>query len=293
MGNEAPIHRPVMAREVARFLAAAGTKLLLDATVGAGGHSLAFLGSDPSTRIVGIDRDPAMVARARERLLAFGDRAILEVSPYSGLEAVFDARGLGCVDAALFDLGASSVHFDEPSRGFSFLAPGPLDMRYDPRGGPTAADLVNDTPVEDLAALLHELGDERDGGRIARAIAAERPIRDTLRLADVILRAVPRRGRIHPATRTFQALRIAVNGEFAEIERGLPAALRRLRPGGLLLAISFHSGEDRLVKRIFRSEPLAEPLPECPLGPEADEVRENPRARSARLRVARRREEAP
>jgi 16S rRNA (cytosine1402-N4)-methyltransferase len=277
-----------MAREVARYLAGAGARLLLDATLGEGGHSLRFLESDTLTRVVGIDRDPAMVERARARLAPFRDRATLAVSPFSGLRAVLDDLRIGEIDAALFDLGASSVHFDEPSRGFSFLAPGPLDMRYDRSAGPTAADLVNDMPADELAALLEDLGDEHDAARIVRAIAAERPIRDTLRLADVILRAVPRRGRIHPATRTFQALRIAVNGEFTEIERGLPAALGMLRPGGLLLAISFHSGEDRLVKRLFRHEPLAEPLRECPIEPAADEVRENPRARSAKLRVIRR-----
>jgi 16S rRNA (cytosine1402-N4)-methyltransferase len=230
-----------------------------------------------------------MVTRARGRLAAFVDRAVLEAVTFGDLEAFLDARGVGTVDAALFDLGASSVHFDRPERGFSFLAPGPLDMRYDQSRGPTAADLVNDTPEDDLAALLAEFGDEREAGRIARAIAAERPIRDTLRLADVVLRAVPRRGRIHPATKTFQALRIAVNGEFAEIRRGLPAALGRLRAGGVLVAISFHSGEDRLVKRILRGEPLAESFPECPLTPSGEEVRENPRARSAKLRAARRR----
>lgn len=287
-----PVHRPVMVREVMEILAAFEPALLLDATVGAGGHSARFLEArGPASRIVGLDRDPEMIDRARCRLKEFGSRVMLAVTSFGRIGQALDEFRVATVDAALFDLGANSLHFDRPERGFSFLSPGPLDMRYDPTDGPTAADLVNDTPERDLAAILGDLGDESRATKIARAIVAERPILDTLRLADVVERAIGRGGRVHSATRTFQALRMAVNRELDEIETGIPAAVRRLAPGGRLAVLSFHSGEDRLVKRLLRAEVdggRARLITKKPLRPDRDETRANPRARSAMLRAVER-----
>ncbi len=287
--DEATIHRPVMYREVVSFLVDGEIDLLLDATVGAGGHSEAFLKErGERARVVGLDRDPEMAERARTRLSPFGDRVTILARSCADLEDALDSQQLDTVDGVLFDLGANSLHFDEPGRGFSFLSPGPLDMRYDRSEGETAADLVNNQSEERLAELIQDLGEEHRARRIARAIVKERPIRDTLRLADVVERAIGRRGRTHPATRTFQALRLAVNSELAHVARGIEAAFRRLRPGGRLIVISFHSGEDRLVKRLIRDEVgqgRGQLLTKKPLRPAADETRANKRARSAMLRA--------
>lgn len=287
--DEVTIHRPVMLREVVKILVEGEIDLLLDATVGAGGHSEGFLTARGDTaRVIGLDRDPEMAERARERLAPFGDRATILASSFAELDAALDGLGVGPVDGALFDLGANSLHFDEGGRGFSFLSPGPLDMRYDRTGGVTAADLVNERSEEELAALIEELGEEHRARRIARAIVSERPIRDTLRLAEVIERALGGRGRAHPATRTFQALRLGTNLELEHVARGIPAAFRRLSPGGRLIVISFHSGEDRLVKRLIRetvSQGHGQLLTKKPLRPAADEARKNKRARSAMLRA--------
>lgn len=287
--GEAPVHLPVMEKEVIRFLTSGLVEVLLDATVGAGGHARALLESTGNrSRLVGLDRDPEMLEVARERLSEFGDRVHLVARSFAELEAVLDEIGISEVDGALFDLGANSAHFDRPDRGFSFLSPGPIDMRFDRGRGETAEDLVNRCSEEELAELFKEQGEERNARRIARAIVSERPIRDTVRLAEVVRSAVGGRGKVHPATRVFQALRIAVNREFEEIEQGIPAAVRRLKPGGRLVVISFHSGEDRLVKRLFRAESdagRAKALVRKPLRPRSDEVRMNPRARSAMVRV--------
>ncbi len=286
-------HRPVMPGEVVRILVEGGVDLLLDATVGAGGHAERFLSArGESGRVVGLDRDPSMIERARERLARFGHRVHLAARSYAELDGVLDGLGIDRIDGALFDLGASSVHFDDPARGFSFAAPGPLDMRYDPREGPTAAEIVNRTPEGELADLLFHLGGETRSRAVARAIVRERPIRDTLRLAEIVAGAVGgARGRIHPATRTFMALRIAVNREHEHLDRGLAAALARLRPGGRLVVLSFHSGEDGRVKRFLREAARrgeARLLTPKPLRPGSGEARENRRARSARLRAAER-----
>ena len=287
--GEAPVHLPVMEREVVRILSSDEVGLFLDATVGAGGHARALLSSaGPQARLVGLDRDPDLLATAQERLVGFGDRVRLVHRSFADLEDVLDETGDAAICGALFDLGANSVHFDRPERGFSFLTPGPLDMRFDTTGGETAEDLVNRLPEEKLAQLIHDLGDERRARRIAKTIVSERPIRDTVRLAEVIRAATGGHGRTHPATRTFQALRIAVNRELDHVEQGIPAAVRRLREGGRLVVISFHSGEDRLVKRLLKEEQRAgrvHPLYPKPLRPEADEIRRNPRSRSARLRA--------
>ena len=287
--DEATIHRPVMHREVVKFLVDGEIDLLLDATVGAGGHSEAFLQARGETaRVVGLDRDPEMAERAAERLSPFGDRVRILARSFAELSDALDGLGLDQVGGALFDLGANSRHFDEGGRGFSFLSPGPLDMRYDRSGGSTAADILNDASEEELARLIEELGEEHRARRIARAIVSERPIRDTLRLAEVVERALGGRGRAHPATRTFQALRLATNAELEHVAQGIPAAFRRLMPGGRLIVISFHSGEDRLVKRLIRDEVgqgHGQLLTKKPLRPAADETRANKRARSAMLRA--------
>ena len=291
-GGGGPVHDPVLAGYVVRIFADGGVRFLLDATVGAGGHSAAFLESGGGeTRVLGLDRDPEMLETARARLAPFGDRAVLANRSFADLESVLDDLGEPTVDGALFDLGASSVHFDRPERGFSFLAPGPLDMRFDRTRGETAEDIVNRLPEEKLAEILRDYGDEHQARRVARAIVRARPMKDTLRLADTVAGAVSSGGRIHPATRTFQALRIAVNRELDQVEKGIPAAVRRLRPGGRLVVISFHSGEDRLVKRLFREEERAGRvalLEKKPVRPERDEIHRNARARSARLRACER-----
>jgi 16S rRNA (cytosine1402-N4)-methyltransferase len=274
------------------FLAKRDVRLFLDATVGLGGHSRAVLETHPEARVLGIDRDMEMVKVARERLGEFGTRVALVHAPFSALGRVLDDAGAGAPDAILMDLGVSSPQLDTSERGFSFRLDAPLDMRMDRSVGGTAADLVNRLPETELGNLIYELGDERHSRRIAAAIVAERrrePIRTTGRLAGIVRRAVRARGRIDAATRTFQALRIAVNCEIEELRDGLAAAAGRLAEGGLLLVISFHSGEDRVVKEFFRSDARLLALTRKVVKPTEAEARGNPRARSARLRVAERR----
>jgi 16S rRNA (cytosine1402-N4)-methyltransferase len=277
----------VLVAEVLDFLAQRDVRLFLDATVGLGGHTRAVLDAHPETRVIGIDRDAEMLKAARERLQEYGTRVELRHAAFRDLAHVCPRE----IDAALFDLGASSPQLDDAARGFSFRAEGPLDMRMDRSSGETAADLVRRLPESELADLIFHLGDERHARRIAAAIVAERrrePIRSTARLAEVVRGAVRGRGRIDAATRTFQALRIAVNGEIEQLRGGLSAVTERMGPGGLLLVISFHSGEDRIVKRFFREEERLLALTKKVVRPGAAEARANPRARSARLRVAER-----
>jgi len=287
-------HRPVLRAEVLDLLSGEEFRLLLDATVGAGGHALAFLSLGSDRRVVGTDRDDEMLERTKDRLRGFGERARLFHAPYDRLEEALDAAGCATVDAALFDLGVSSAQIDDPERGFSFQKDGPLDMRMDRSEPRTAADLVNRLPEAELARLIFEGGGERSARRVAAAIVAERrrePIRTTGRLASIVRRAVRGRGRIDPATRTFQALRMAVNEELPRLEKGLAAAARRLRPGGRLLCISFHSGEDAIVKRFFRATPGLVEITRKPVEASDAERAENPRSRSAKLRAAERRPE--
>ncbi len=286
------MHRPVLVAEVLHFLAGMDVRLFLDATVGLGGHTRAVLEAHPEARVIGIDRDGDMVKAARERLVEYGTRVELAHAAFAGLGAVLDGLRAGAPDAVLFDLGVSSPQLDTADRGFSFRLDGPLDMRMDRTLDATAADLVNRLPEAELGNLLFELGDERHSRRIAATIVAERrrePIRTTTRLAEIARRAVRGRGRIDAATRTFQALRIAVNGEIDQLRAGLDAAAERLRPGGRVLAISFHSGEDRVVKQAFRADPRLLVVTKKVVQPQPLEARENPRARSAKLRVAERR----
>jgi len=283
-----------MVRETIACLDPRPGQVFVDCTVGEGGHAAAILERiSPGGTLIGIDRDDEALARARERTMNFsGSRVAFARGSFSEAPALLSGLGIFRLDGALFDLGMSSGELLDPARGFSFRRPGPLDMRMDRRETTTAADLVNRLPVDELERIIRDFGGERWAKRIARSIGRERdrsPISDTGRLAALVARAVPGRGRIHPATRTFQALRIAVNRELEELEKALPAAWSLLGPGGRLCAISFHSLEDGIVKRALRSwkrEGAALLLTAKPLRPSREEARDNPRSRSARLRAA-------
>ncbi len=315
-GYEAAGHIPVLLAEVLDALAPRPGGLYLDGTLGAGGHTAALLeASAPDGRVLGLDRDPAALAAARARLAPFGDRLVTVHASYAEMGSLAPAHGFGAVDGILLDLGFSSLQIDDPARGFSFRHDGPLDMRFDTRGGLTAAQIVNTWPEDEIAGILFEYGEERHSRRIARAIVAARPIETTARLAEVVRAAVRGampggrgrgRERIDPATRTFQALRIAVNDELGELARALPQAVELLRPGGRLAVISFHSLEDRIVKRFLRdaardfipdpahpmggveTAPLLRLITRKPVTASDAESEANPRARSARLRAAER-----
>lgn len=277
----------------------------MDGTVGAGGHAAGILeASHPGGLLLGLDVDPHALALARQKLAPFGERTWLKKASYTRLLEEMALLGWETVDGILLDLGASSMQFDTPERGFSFLADGPLDMRFDPDAPLTAAKIVNTWPEPELADLIHRYGEEPAARRIARAIVRARPLGRTGDLAALIERSLGRRGPHHPATRTFQALRIAVNGELEAVEQALPRAVQALAQGGRLAVIAFHSLEDRLVKEYFRREsrdclcPPRQPVCTCghkaslkevnrrPIVPTEDEIERNPRARSARLRVA-------
>jgi 16S rRNA (cytosine1402-N4)-methyltransferase len=296
MGSDAG-HVPVLLAETLELLAVRPGGLFVDGTVGPGGHAAAVLrASAPDGRLLGLDRDGETLERARQRLAEFGERARLEQADYREIP---ERLGGEKADGILLDLGISSAQLDDAGRGFSFQAEGPLDMRMDRSGGATAADLVNRMRESDLADLLYEYGEEPASRRIARAIVLARErqrITTTTELADIVRRAAPRRRRpgLHPATRTFQALRIRVNRELEGLGAAFEGAARCLKPGGRLAVISFHSLEDRAAKEAFRS--LAgrgfRLLTKKPLRPGDAEVRENPRARSARLRAVAREEAA-
>jgi 16S rRNA (cytosine1402-N4)-methyltransferase len=289
------MHEPVMQAETVEWLRPADARRIVDATVGGGGHAEALLRSmRPEGRLLGLDGDPAAVRRSTERLAAFGERFIARHSRFSELGARLMELGWNEVDAVLMDLGVSSFQLDEAERGFSFRLDGPLDMRMDPSRGTRAADLVNRLSERDLAALLRQFGEEPRAGRIARAVVRRRerhPFERTLDLAHCVATAAGgRRGARHPATRTFQALRIAVNRELEELDAGLAAAWAALAPGGRLAVISFHSLEDRAVKMFMRERtrsgaPAGRLLVPRGVTPSEAERRRNPRARSARLRV--------
>jgi 16S rRNA (cytosine1402-N4)-methyltransferase len=276
-----------MVDEVVRLLR--GADVVVDMTVGAGGHAAALLDAGVGS-LVGVDRDPDALALARERMAAYGERVRLVRAAFSEVDA--DVVG-GRAGGVLFDLGVSSMQLDRPERGFSYRHDAPLDMRMDPSGSPTAADLVNELPERELADLLYHLGGERRSRRIARAIVRHRPIGTTDELAGVVVSAVGRRpGGPHPARRTFQALRIAVNRELEELTAALPHAAGLLRPGGRVVTIAYHSLEDGIVKRAFRADASLLVLTPKPLVPSEEERATNPRARSAKLRAAERLEEA-
>jgi 16S rRNA (cytosine1402-N4)-methyltransferase len=292
-----PEHVPVMRAEVVTALAPERGGLFVDCTLGLGGHAAAVLEAG-ATRVIGIDRDDEALAIARERLARWVGQVDFVHANYCGIGSVLDAHGVTGADGILADLGVSSLQFDSAGRGFSFQRDEPLDMRMDRSAGRTAADLIADLPEEGLANLIYRFGEERYSRRIARAIVDARrggPVATTGQLAAIVRRAVPRKGYspIHPATRTFQALRIAVNGELDGLERFLEEACGRLAPRGRLVVIAFHSLEDRVVKRTFRALAADEGrmlrLHSRKAGqPTAAEVETNPRARSAKLRAVER-----
>lgn len=301
-----PPHLPVLYQHIILALRPTSPGRYIDATIGAGGHARGILEeSSPDGRILGFDLDPQALEIASQRLSDYPGRFTLVHASYTTLEEQLKLLGWGQVQGIVIDLGVSSMQLDRPEKGFSFLKDGPLDMRFDPAQGVTAAEMVNALAEKDLADLIYRYGEEKQSRRIARAICQNRPLHRTQELAAVVSQAVGKHGdRIHPATRTFQALRIEVNKELEGLEEFLPQAVRALSSGGRLAVISFHSLEDRIVKQYFRREstdclcPVSQPVCTCghkasivevnrrPILAEEDEVRENSRARSARLRVA-------
>jgi 16S rRNA (cytosine1402-N4)-methyltransferase len=308
-------HLPVLVDEVIEMLAPAPGSLHIDATLGGGGHTERILeAANPDGRLLGLDADPAAIARVRDRLgPRFGDRLVLRQANFRELGEVAPAAGFGAVDGALFDLGLSSFQLADRERGFGFRAGGPLDMRFDPSRGVPASELLASLDTAELTALFRRYGEEPKAPRIARAIVDARrvaPIATAEELAALVERVLPRNPRqprrTHPATRVFQALRIAVNEELDALQAGLASALDLLRPGGRLVVLSYHSLEDRIVKRFFQAERrgcICPPeLPVCVCGrnprlrlvtspsltPTDAEIAVNPRARSARLRAAER-----
>tara|TARA_Y100000814_G_scaffold3883_3_gene4091 strand:- start:566 stop:1495 length:930 start_codon:yes stop_codon:yes gene_type:complete len=301
------IHEPVLLEEVLEALSPVSGGLYVDGTVGGGGHSAAILEAcSPEGRLVAFDRDDWALEAAAKRLARFGNRLELHREAFAGLAKLLFKRPC---DGVLLDLGVSSPQLDEAERGFSFQSDGPLDMRMDRRQPVTAEQLVNELEPEELAEIFWKLGGERKSRRIARAIVEQRSMQrleSTLQLAEVVERACPRRGaRTHPATGVFQALRMAVNDELGQVERGLEAGWSVLKPGGRMAVITFHSGEDRAVKQFSRDlarpytvrgevdlpelreprEPLARELSRKAIKPREAELDRNPRSRSAQLRV--------
>ena len=295
-GATAP-HVPVMLHEVLDYLAVRPGGRYLDCTVGAGGHARAILAAaGPDGRLLGLDADPDAIAIAGETLRPYGERAVLVQGYFDHVAEIAARAGFVPADGMLCDLGPSSMQFDRPERGFSFQAAGPLDMRFGPEAETTAAEIVNTYSVEDLADLLYRFGDERRSRRIARALVQRRPIASTLDLAKAVEQAVGRgwisnRSRVHPATKTFLALRIAVNQELRRLTTVLAVARGLLGFGSRLVILSFHSLEDRVVKRFMQEAardraPTFRILTRKVVRPSVAEVRRNPRSRSARLRAA-------
>jgi 16S rRNA (cytosine1402-N4)-methyltransferase len=298
-------HIPVLYKEIIHALQPQSGGRYVDGTLGAGGHARGILEAcTPDGHLLGLDVDPQALALARETLAPYEKRAHLVQASYITLAKQLADLHWEAVNGIVLDLGASSMQFDNPGRGFSFLQEGPLDMRFGPHAIQSAEDIVNTYDEKDLADLIFHYGEDRDARKIARAIVTNRPLRTTRELVTVIEKASPRRGdRIHPATQTFQALRIAVNEELAAVESVLPQAISSLRSGGRFAVISFHSLEDRIVKDFFReqSKDLINPpyeriyeeerkavvkiINKKPIIASDEEVKDNPRARSAKLRV--------
>ena len=289
------MHEPVMVSEVLEHLAPSRGGLFVDCTVGLGGHARAVLDAG-AARLIGFDRDPAAIAHARERLIDFGDRVELVHSDYRRIGAVLEERGIATVDGVLADLGVSSMQLDEAGRGFSFRRDEPLDMRMDTSSGETAAEMLAAVDERTLADVIYQFGEERHARRVARSILAAQQtaaIDSTGRLADIVRRAIPRKGfsRIDPATRTFQAIRIWVNRELDGLDAFVREAAGRLNPAGRMAVITFHSLEDRVVKhtlRALQTEGAVVVRTRRPVTAGTEEVERNPRARSAKLRAAER-----
>lgn len=298
-----PIHVPVLLKEVLEWSQIEAGHVFVDGTLGGGGHArevVKRLGM--GGRLIGVDRDPVAIDRVRADLTSWfesssiaedGPRIDLVCDSYASMTSILDGLSIPKVDRILLDLGLSSDQLADSQRGFSFKQDGPLDLRFDPTSGPSASELMARLPEEELANLIYRYGEERFSRRIAKGIVwarRGRPIETTRQLYDLIHRSVPGRthGRIDSATRTFQALRIAVNSELKHLETALESLPSLLAPEGRLLIISFHSLEDRMVKNAFRSSPLLENLTKKPIIPSLAEVGRNPRSRSAKLRVAQR-----
>ena len=311
LGGMGAPHRPVLLEETLKFLAPERGGLFVDCTVGLGGHSEAILKSSSDTRVVGLDLDPAALAYSRQRLAPFGDRFRAFQANFREVQDVLNRAAESDPDGILVDLGVSSLQFDSPERGFSFRFDAPLDMRMDPASETTAADLLQQLPEAEIARIIFEFGEERHSRRIARRIVERReqgkPVTTTKELADLVAAAVGGRKQqqIHPATRTFQALRIAVNNELEGLGDFVELAVDLLAPDGRFVGISFHSLEDRILKQELRrlsgycqcpprlpvcscgAREVVEVLTRRPVAPGARELEENPRARSAKLRAAR------
>ncbi|HEV2288814.1 MAG TPA: 16S rRNA (cytosine(1402)-N(4))-methyltransferase RsmH [Candidatus Acidoferrales bacterium] len=291
------LHTPVMTEAIVRWLRIKPEGTYVDATLGTGGHALAIVRGLTSGRLVGLDRDPQAIEIARERLREFGQRVILVQTDFSKIGEVARDLRLPALDGVVADLGVSSLELDTPERGFSFRWGGPLDMRMNPEHPLVADEIVNHWPEEDLANVLYRFGEEHDSRKIARAILRARPIRDTEHLATVVAGARKARGRqrLHPATKTFLALRIAVNRELEELGQFLSRTPATLAPGARWAILSYHSLEDRMVKRGFQELARAGGyaiLTKKVIQPDEAEIRKNPRARSAKLRVIEK-QEAP
>jgi len=299
-------HAPVLVRETVDLLITDPAGVYVDGTLGGGGHSAALLDAlAPEGRVVGLDQDPEALAAARERLADAGARFTALRGNFAGMAGLLASAGVDAVDGVLLDLGVSSHQIDEAARGFAYSAEGPLDMRMDPSAPRSAADLVNDLPEEDLANLIYTYGEETRSRKVARAIVERRPLATTAELAEAVRSAVPYKEEVKSLSRVFQGLRIAVNDELAVLERALIASLGLLKPAGRLAVIAYHSLEDRPVKHFlrygnFENEPVRdfygnlltpwEPVTRKAVQPSEEEVAANPRARSARLRVAEKRD---
>ncbi len=299
-------HRPVLYQETIEYLAPNSSGRYLDCTAGAGGHSYGILEfSAPNGQLISIDLDPTAIQLTTKNLSLFGERATIVHDSYLNAARILQQKGWDKVDGIVLDLGVSSMQLDQVERGFSFRTEAPLDMRFDPTKGSTAADLVNNLSEKEIADLIYRYGEERHSRRIARKIVQNRPILTTTQLAETVRSAIGgAHGKIDPATRTFQAIRIAVNDELRTVEEAIPSLIELLNPKGRIAVISFHSLEDRLVKQAFRREsvdcicPPEQPICTCghvasikvltprPVSPTEKEIEENPRARSAKLRVA-------
>ena len=283
-----------MAEEVDHYLNCLPGQIILDCTLGEGGHASRLASKiSPGGSLIGIDRDEEAIEVARRKLNIFGEIIKIEQANFRDLREVVERAGIEKLDGILFDLGVNSSQLQDPGRGFSFRLDGPLDMRMDNREDSQASDLVNKLGRKELEWIIREYGEERFAGRISRRIVEERssqPILSTVRLAQIVAEALPGRGKIHPATRTFQAIRIYLNGELDALEQALPEAISMLKSGGRICVISFHSLEDRIVKYEFRrwdrQEGLLRILTRKPVRPGIEEVRRNPRSRSAKLRAA-------